>query len=129
VIPRRYKILVCRGPECGDRFGSQAIHAALVEAIRRRGVEARVELGWQACFGRCRHAPNVLCRPINPMEKRFLIAAAPLAGGPGTAFYSRVAPADAARIIDQHVLGGQPLRELILRLDLEPPEPPDRGDR
>lgn len=121
MIPRRYKILVCRGPECGDKLGSIAIHGALVEAIRRRGVEARVELGWQACFGRCRHAPNVLVRPINPLEKRFLVAAAPTSGGPGTAFYSGVKPSDAQRIIDQHILGGQPLRELILRLEGEPP--------
>jgi (2Fe-2S) ferredoxin len=126
VIPKRYKVLVCRGPECGDRMGSVAIHAALIEAIRRRGVEARVELGWQACFGRCRHAANVLVRPINPLERRFLIAAAPLSGGPGTAFYSRVTANDAQRIVDQHILGGQPLRDLMLRLDLDPGGEPEK---
>jgi len=115
LIPRRYRILVCRGPECGDRMGSAEIHAAFVEAIRRRSVEARVELGWQSCFGRCRAAPNVLVRPINPNERRMLIATAPLAGGPGTAFYSGVRPADALRIIDEHVVGGRPIAELMMR--------------
>jgi (2Fe-2S) ferredoxin len=117
VIARRYRILVCRGPECGDRMGSQAIHASLVSAIRRRGVEAKVELGWQSCFGRCRQAPNVLVRPIDPLERRFLVVAAPLLGGPGSALYSRVQPQDAERMIDQHVVLGQPLRDLILRIE------------
>jgi (2Fe-2S) ferredoxin len=119
VNPRRYRILVCRGPECGERMGSHAIHAAFVLAIQQRGLESRVELGWQSCFGRCRHAPNVLVHPIQPHERRFLIAAAPLAAGPGTAFYSGVQPDDALRIIDEHVLGGRPIAELVLRLDLE----------
>jgi (2Fe-2S) ferredoxin len=100
-------------------MGSHALHAAFVAAIALRGLEARVELGWQSCFGRCRHAPNVLVRPILPHERRFLIAAAPLAGGPGSAFYSGVRPSDAQRIIDEHVLRGQPLPELMLRLEAE----------
>jgi (2Fe-2S) ferredoxin len=115
VIPRRYRILVCRGPECGERMGSSAIHAAFVDAIRRRGLEARVELGWQSCFGRCRAAPNVLVHPVNPSERRTLIAAAPMARGPGTAFYSGVRPADALRIVDEHVIGGKPIAELMMR--------------
>jgi (2Fe-2S) ferredoxin len=119
VTPRRYRIVVCRGPECGERMGSHALHAAFVAAIGARGLEARVELGWQSCFGRCRHAPNVLVHPILPHERKFLIAAAPLAAGPGTAFYSGVTPGDAQRIIDQHVLGGHPIPELLLRLELE----------
>ena len=66
MIERRYKIIVCRGPECGERLGSSAIYAAFHEAIRLRGLEGRAELAWQSCFGRCRQGPNVLVRPVMP---------------------------------------------------------------
>ncbi len=118
---RRYRIIICRGPECGERFGSAAIHAAFVEALRARHLEGRVELAWQSCFGRCRQAPNCLVRPIVPNENRFLVAVAPLHGGPGTAFYSRLVPADALRIVDEHVLGGRILRDLIRRPEAPSP--------
>ena len=111
---RRYKIIVCRGPECGERLGASAIYAAFHEAVRLRGLEERAELAWQSCFGRCRQGPNVLVRPILPGEGRFLVAAPPLAG-PGVAFYSGVTPADALRIIDEHVIAGRPLRALVKR--------------
>jgi (2Fe-2S) ferredoxin len=53
-------------------------------------------------------------RPIAPGEGRFLVAAPPTSGI-GAAFYSGVTPADALRIIDEHVLLGRPLRSLIWR--------------
>ena len=111
---RRYKIIVCRGPECGERLGSSLIYAAFHEGLRLRGVEERAELGWQSCFGRCRQGPNVLVRPIAPGEGRFLVAAPPMAG-PGAAFYSGVTPSDALRIIDEHVISGRPIRALMKR--------------
>jgi len=120
VTPRRYKIIVCRGPECGERMGSSAIHAAFAEAIRLRRASARVELGWQSCFGRCRQAPNCLVRPILPYEATFLLASMPLRGGPGTAFYSYIVPADALRIVDEHVIAGRPVRDLVRRPTEEP---------
>jgi (2Fe-2S) ferredoxin len=114
LIPRRYRIIVCRGPECGERLGSHAIHAAFVAALRLRGLDGRVDLGWQSCFGRCRQGPNVLVRPVSAHESRFLVAAAPLSG-PGTALYSGVTPRDALRIVDEHVVGGRIVRDLIKR--------------
>ena len=120
---RRYRVVVCRGPECGERLGSHRIHAAFVEAMRVRGLEGRCELGWQSCFGRCRQGPNVLVRPSLPGESRLLVAAVPL-GGPGSALYSGVEPADALRIVDEHVLSGRIVRELIKRPEdaSRPPE-------
>jgi len=120
VSVRRYRIIICRGPECGERMGSRAIHTAFTEALRVRHLEDRVELTWQSCFGRCRQAPNCLVRPILPNESRFLVAVAPVAAGPGTAFYSGVTPGDALRIIDDHVVGGRILRDLVKRPDPVP---------
>jgi (2Fe-2S) ferredoxin len=114
VIPKRYKVIVCRGPECGERLGSHTIHAAFVEALRARGLDGRCELGWQSCFGRCRQGPNVLVRPIAPGEGRSLLAALPM-GGPGAALYSGVTPLDTLRIVDEHVGAGRILRDLIKR--------------
>jgi (2Fe-2S) ferredoxin len=129
VSGKRYKIVVCRGPECGDRLGSSAIHARFVEGIRARGLEGRCELAWQSCFGRCRQGPNVLLRAIQPNETRFLLAMAPLAPGQGGAFYSGVTPADTARILDEHVVLGRVVRELIVRPEAARPEAarPDPG--
>jgi (2Fe-2S) ferredoxin len=122
VTPRRYKIIVCRGPECGERMGSSAIHAAFVQGIRLRRLEDRVELSWQSCFGRCRQAPNCLVRPWLAQESTFLVAIAPLRPGPGTAFYSGLTPQDAPRILDEHVIGGRTVHELVKRLE-EPAKP------
>jgi (2Fe-2S) ferredoxin len=127
VISRRYKVVVCRGPECGERLGSRVIHAAFVEALRARALGAACELGWQSCFGRCRQGPNVLVRPILPGESRMLVAALPL-GGPGSALYNGVAPCDALRIVDEHVLGGRVVRDLVKRPEevLQPQDPTER---
>jgi (2Fe-2S) ferredoxin len=119
LIARRYKIIVCRGPECGERLGSSAIYAAFHEGLRLRGLQDRAELGWQSCFGRCRQGPNVLVRPIFPGEGRFLVAAVPMAG-PGSALYSGVTPADALHIIDEHIVAGRPIRALVKRPEDSP---------
>ena len=103
-------------------MGSSAIHAAFVQGIHARHLEDRVELSWQSCFGRCRQAPNCLVRPALPNESTFLVAIAPLRAGPGTAFYSGLTPADAPRILDEHVVGGRIIRDLVKRLE-EPPKP------
>ena len=114
MIERRYKIVVCRGPECGERLCSSEIYASFHEAIRLRGLEGRAELAWQSCFGRCRQGPNVLVRPIVTGEGRFLVALPPVSG-PGVALYNGLVPADALRIVDEHVVGGRPIRSLVKR--------------
>ena len=116
---KKYRIVVCRGPECGDRRESAALHTSLVELLRQRGLEGRVDLGWQSCFGRCRQGPNVLVRPIQPNEGRFLFAAMPL-GGPGSALYNGVGPGDLLRILEEHIERGQILRDKILRPEAAP---------
>jgi (2Fe-2S) ferredoxin len=127
LIPRRYRVIVCRGPECGERLGSQGIHAAFVTELRRRGLDGRVDLGWQSCFGRCRQGPNILVRPVSAYESRFLVAVAPVSG-PGTALYNGVAPRDASRIIDEHVVGGRIVRDLVKRPEDAAARPSDAVD-
>lgn len=123
MIGRRYRIVVCRGPECGERLGSHALHAAFTEAVRARGLEGSAELGWQSCFGRCRQGPNVLVRPVAANESRFLAAIAPTTSGPGTALYNGVTIADVATIVESHVVGGRIVRELVRK----PEELPVKG--
>ena len=118
---KRYRIVVCRGPECGDRRDSASLHTALASLCRQRGLEGRVELGWQSCFGRCRQGPNVLVRPIMPHERSSLLAAPPLFG-PGAALYNGVGPGDLLRILEQHVEQGTILRDKILRPESVLPE-------
>lgn len=118
VADRRFRIVVCRGPECGDKRDSQAVHAAFETAIAAAGVGARCELAWQSCFGRCSQGPNVLVREVlDTVPVRIGLADLPtrLGGGPrtATALYNRVAPVHATEIIATHVERGVVLRHLI----------------
>ena len=61
---RCFKIVICRGPECGDRHGSAALHDVFRSALEANGAHAHTELVWQSCFGRCTQGPNVLVREI-----------------------------------------------------------------
>ena len=118
---RRYRIVICRGPECGDRRGSAELQASFRAAIDGAGVAGTTELAWQSCFGRCTQGPNVLVREL-------VDAAAPTLGtgfatlpGPRglTALYNRCDAGRATRIVQDHVVGGRIVREYI--------EPPGGG--
>ena len=104
---RRYKVLVCRGPECGDRRGSRAIYEALEERIAARGLGDRCELRWQSCFGRCSQGPNVLVREITGSG-----ADAGVSPPPATALYNGVHIVNADEIVEGHLEAGVVLRSL-----------------
>jgi len=125
VADRRFRIVICRGPECGDRRGSAVLHDLFRSALEANGARERAEVVWQSCFGRCTQGPNVLVREI-------LTAAPPSLGtgfatlpGPRgtTALYNRVDPTRIHRIVAEHVVGGQIVREYIERPGVHVSEP------
>jgi (2Fe-2S) ferredoxin len=135
-VGRSYRVVICRGPECGDRRGSEKLRGVFEREIATRSLGAQCELAWQSCFGRCRQGPNVLVRLAPPPEARRTLLAAPVpAAGQHAALYNGVLPEDVGRIIDTHIVGGSVLRELVLRPEAPPrfpedvPWPGDRGER
>jgi (2Fe-2S) ferredoxin len=111
---RRLKILVCRGPECGDKRNSAAVHAEFVcqlaapPPLAQAGVE--VQLDWQSCFGKCQRGPNVMVRELRAGEDAFFQSFLVL--GPGSALYNMVRPSEVPRIVAEHVRGGKVVIEL-----------------
>jgi (2Fe-2S) ferredoxin len=81
-----------------------------------------VELGWQSCFGRCSQGPNVQVCAIVPSAQQFTVAIMPPRPGQNAALYNGVAPTDVARILEEHVLGGKVLREMILLPSVSDPK-------
>ena len=114
---RRFRIIVCRGPECGDRRNSQLVHDAFGRELAARGLTRTCELTWQSCFGRCTQGPNVLVRelvegPATTIGSGF----ATLPGPRGvTALYNRIDAARVERVVVQHVGDGQIVRDFIER--------------
>ena len=131
--PRRFKIVICRGPECGDRRGSAVLHDAFRASLESCGVRDRVELSWQSCFGRCTQGPNVLVREIVAPEPGApggglgAITGGGFATLPGprgaTALYNRVDSERVDRVITQQVGAGQIVREYIERPGIHPNDP------
>ena len=111
---RRTLVLVCRGPECGDKRGSVDVHRALAAELSR-GLPAgrEVRLDWQSCFGQCRRGINVLVREMREHEDYFFVSFKP--GGATSALYHGVQVADVPRIVAEHVVGGQVVEELRRR--------------
>jgi len=135
VVERRFRILVCRGPECGERRESRRIHEAFAAALAREGVASACELTWQSCFGRCSQGVNALVRQL-PTElptqaPRFTLADLPPSrqGGPrlATALYNRLDPSKVIDIVTAHVVRGTVVTRYIERVDpLSPLITPDK---
>jgi (2Fe-2S) ferredoxin len=122
-MARRFRVVICRGPECGDRRGSAALHDAFRASIDARGGVAGCELAWQSCFGRCTQGPNVLVRELVDAAPGALVGTgfAALPGPRGlTALYNHVDAARAERIVDEHVCNAQIVREFIERPGIQP---------
>ena len=114
---RRLKVLVCRGPECGEKRHSADVHAALVRRLREAPLQgAEVEIGWQSCFGQCAHGPNMLVREVRPGENSRLIDLMPTMA-PGAVLYHGVRPTDVEVIVRDHLQSGRPVAELTRKTD------------
>lgn len=123
---RRFKIVICRGPECGDRHGSAALLEVFRSALAAHGAQEHTELAWQSCFGRCTQGPNVLVREILTSEGAPTLGSgfATLPGPRGaTALYNRVDIKRATHVVAEHVVGGKVVREYIERPGLHPSDP------
>ena len=115
-VAKKYQILVCRGPDCGDRLHSADVHAALdreLKVCQLGGNE--VALGLYSCFGRCKKGVNVLVREVRANENARMFLFMPTAG-PGAFLYRAVRPEEARRILEEHIAGGRPLVEWTRRV-------------
>jgi len=125
-VSRRFKIVICRGPECGGRRGSAVLHDVFQSALEAHGAREHTEQVWQSCFGRCTQGPNVLVREILTGEPPSMLGSgfATLPGPRGaTALYNRIDSQRAAHIVAEHVIGGQVVREYIERPGIHPSDP------
>lgn len=123
---RRFKIVICRGPECGDRRGSSALYEVFRSALEAHGARDRAELAWQSCYGHCSQGPNVLVRELvaEPAAPTLGTGFATLPGPRGvTALYNRMDAVRAERVVVEHVIAGRIVREFIERPSILPPKP------
>jgi len=113
---RRFLVLVCRGPECGDKRNSAAVHRALVGELSsgRLPRTTDVSLKWQSCFGQCQKGVNVMVRELREKEDAFFLSFVPTSGD-GAALYHGVRPSEAARIVDEHLIAGRSIDEFKRR--------------
>lgn len=117
-VVRRFKIVICRGPECGDRRGSAVLHDAFRNVLEAHGAREHTELVWQSCFGRCTQGPNVLVReiittgPVATLGSGFATLPGPRGA---TALYNHVDTQRVEHVVADHVVGGQIVREYVER--------------
>ncbi len=87
-------VFVCTsGKEC-LAANSPEILKLLKAAVREAGIEGRVRVNHAGCTGQCGHGPMVVVYPED-------------------VWYGGVTPERAQRILDEHLVGGTPVREFL----------------
>lgn len=93
----RSTVLVCSGTGCSSA-GSEGVSDTLKKEIKKHGLEDEVEVVQTGCHGLCAMGPIVIVYPD------------------GT-YYSRIRPNDVPRIVEEHLLKGRPVEELIFKAE------------
>ncbi len=93
----RRHLLICTGPRCAREGESQALFDSLGEKFKAAGLDAgerRVKRSRVSCFAACKGGPVMCVQPD------------------GTWYYN-VTPQNMDRIIEDHLVGGQAVEELV----------------
>ncbi len=100
-----HHIFVCcnqRSPDhsrgCCDPDGSQGLRTALKAAVAQRGLKPAVRANSAGCLDQCEHGPTVAIYPQG-------------------IFYGRVTFEDISRIVDETIIGGRVLQDLVIADD------------
>ncbi len=91
--PYKYNVMVCGGTGCTSS-GSMKIIDKFKEEIAKNGLQNDVQLTMTGCFGLCALGPIVIVYPEG-------------------SFYSRIELKDVERIVSEHLMGGNPVKELL----------------
>lgn len=105
----RRHLLVCTGSRCTEQGESEELFLSLKEKFAAAGINKgalRVKRTRTSCFAACKGGPILCVQPD------------------GTWYYN-VTPANMDRIIREHLVGGQPVQELVFHQSLTAATQPD----
>jgi (2Fe-2S) ferredoxin len=110
---RRFTVMVCRGPTCGEARGSAALTARLCQMVGLRGLEEQVSVLEETCFGHCLRGPNVLVYDTDEASGQRIY-------GPGSptasaVLYNRMTISDLEKVVERHLVGGMVVRPFLNR--------------
>ncbi len=86
---------------CGIAAGGQRVYDALKDSLIAHGIKNNVELRRTGCMGMC--YSEVLVEVFPPLGRRV--------------FYRNVTAEHVQRIVEEHIIGGNPVTELIIPAD------------
>jgi (2Fe-2S) ferredoxin len=81
-------------PSCGAD-GKSELHTQLNQLAKAAGLGSKVRINKAGCLDQCEHGPTVVVYPEG-------------------IWYGNVQPADAAEIVEEHLVGGRPVERLRL---------------
>lgn len=83
----RHHVFVCTSGKTCPLEGSLEVHAMLKKRVSAAGLKGDVRVNHAGCMNQCGHGPMVVVYPED-------------------IWYSRVDEAGAARVVDEHLVGG-----------------------
>jgi len=87
-------LFVCTDGKVCPRQGAGELFEALREGVKRAGIADRVRINRAGCFSQCGHGPMAVVYPEN-------------------VWYAALRAGDAPRLVEQHLIGGRPVQELL----------------
>jgi NADH-quinone oxidoreductase subunit F len=91
----RSHVLICAGTGCVSS-GSHPTRDALIDELKKRGLDKEIKVIDTGCFGFCQFGPNIVVYPE------------------GT-FYCQVGPKDAKDLVEEHFIKGRVLERLLYK--------------
>ena len=87
-------VFVCTGGDYCPSDGSVEVHAFLKDGIKARGLKKTVRVNKSGCLDQCGNGPMVVVYPEN-------------------VWYHHVTIEKAARILEEHLVGGTPVADFL----------------
>ena len=89
-------VFVCTSGEYCPHDGSAEIHQMLKDGVKARGLKKDVRINNSGCLDQCGNGPMVVIYPED-------------------VWYAGVTPEKARRILEEHLVGGRPVDDLVYR--------------
>jgi (2Fe-2S) ferredoxin len=92
----RRHLFVCTHGEYCPADGSVEVHRFFKEMVSARGLKDSIRVNKSGCFSQCGNGPMVVIYPDD-------------------VWYAGVTPEKARRIVEEHLVGGHPVEELVYK--------------